>query len=353
MPLDIKIDKKIQSEVHNYDLSNIPFGQVFSDHMLYVEYNDGEWKQPTIMPYQELSLSPAISGLHYGQSIFEGLKAYKTPDNKPVVFRPHDNFKRMNMSARRMSMPEIPEEVFMDGMKKLIDIDQAWIPQSEGSALYIRPIMFACDKYVGIKPSDNYIFLIFTCPVGPYYPKPLKVKIEQKYVRAFKGGVGYAKVAGNYGAALHPTEIAQKDGYDQLIWTDGVNFREIQESGTMNIFFVIDGKTVTPPANDGTILEGITRNSIIELLKHHNYPVEERKITVDEVLQAWKDKKLEEVFGSGTAATIAHISHIGHDDKQMELPDIDKREVSNFVFNRLENIKTGKEESPFDWLLFP
>lgn len=350
MASDIKIEKKSESDLHKLDFTKLPFGRVLSDHLFYVEYEEGEWKEPSIIPYQPISFTPAAAGLHYGQSVFEGLKAFKSYDHKPVIFRPEDNFKRMNLSARRMCMPEIPREFFMDGMRELVNLDQAWIPDQEGSALYIRPLLIATEKYFGIKPSDYYCFLIFTSPVPPYYPKPLKVRVEENYVRAFKGGVGYAKAAGNYGASLYPTDLANKEGYDQVIWTDGVKAKEMQEFGTMNLFVVINGTVITPPTDDGTILEGITRNSAIEVLKLHNYPVVERKITIDELVEAYDNGELEEVFGTGTAATIAQISHIGYRDKYMELPPVEDAEIANFVFKKLERIKRNIEKPPYDWL---
>lgn len=349
MSYPIRIESNKNSRLKDVDLDNIPFGKLFSDHMLNCEYKDGKWSDIQIESYKPILLSPATSAIHYGQSVFEGLKAYKHSNGDAYIFRPYDNFRRLNQSAERMCMPALPEEIFIDGLKELIRLDKDWIPTSEGSALYIRPFIFATDEFLGIKPSDNYKYMVFTCPVGAYYPEPISVKIETKYVRAFKGGAGYAKAAGNYGAALYPAYLQQQKGYRQLIWTDGVEFSSIQESGTMNIFFVIDGKVITPIA-DGTILEGITRNSVIQILKDHGVEVEERKITVDEVLQSHSKGILEEVFGTGTAATIAHIIKIGHDNGDIELPPMEERKISNLVYDQLEGIKFGKYPDKYNWL---
>ncbi len=349
MEFPINIQKTSKSKLPEVDLDNIVFGRIFSDHMLIADYAEGQWQGINIMPFQNLSFHPATSVLHYGQSVFEGLKAYKDKDHIPVLFRHEDNWNRMNRSAERMCMPDIPKEIFVDGMKRLISIDRDWIPTSAGSSLYIRPFLIAMDQYVGIKPSDHYRFMIFLSPVNAYYPEPIKVKIEEQYVRAVKGGVGYAKAAGNYGGSLYPASLAQQQGYSQLIWTDALEHRYIEESGTMNIFFKINGTVITPNL-DGTILEGITRNSVIQLLQSENVPVEERPITVNEVLEAHENGTLEDVFGTGTAATIAHIKAIGYRDQELELPPVDERKLSNHILNRLNKIKKREENDPFDWV---
>lgn len=350
MSNSIRVEKVKKSRLPEVDLENIEFGRIFSDHMLEAEYRGGKWQPARIVPFGNFSLSPATTALHYGQEIFEGLKAYKNKDGKPVLFRPKDNWQRMNRSAKRMCMPGIPEEIFMDGLKKLLSLDQDWIPTTEGSSLYIRPFMIATDEYVGIKPADNYKFMTFTCPVGPYYPEPIKVYIEEKYSRAAPGGVGSAKAAGNYAASLYPARLAQEKGYRQLVWTDAKEHRYIEESGTMNIFFVINGKVVTPEL-EGTILKGITRDSVLTLLKDEGYPVEERKITVSEICQAYEDGTLEDVFGTGTAATLAHIKAIGYRDRDMELPPVSERKISSKVLKRLYDIKLGSELNKFNWII--
>lgn len=349
MAYNIKVDKVKQSKLPEIDLDNIVFGKIFSDHMLMADYADGDWQDVQILPFQHLSLSPVTTAFHYGQEIFEGLKAYKDKDNIPVFFRPWDNWKRMNASARRMSMPEIPREIFLEGLRQLASLDQDWIPTAEGSSLYIRPFMIATDEYVGIKPSDHYKFLIFLSPVNAYYPEPIKVKIDQQFARAVKGGVGYAKAAGNYGASLYPASLAQKEGYSQLIWTDAIEHRYIEESGTMNIFFQIDGTLVTPES-DGTILEGIIRDSVIQLARDENIPVEERPIAVDELIEAYDNGTLEDVFGTGTAATIAHIKAVGYKDRELSLPPVDQRTYSNLILARMKRIQKREEKDPFGWV---
>ncbi len=349
MSYPITVHKIKQSKLPDTDLENIVFGKIFSDHMLVADYYDGDWQDTRIIPFQNLSLSPVTAAFHYGQEIFEGLKAYKDENNIPVFFRPWDNWKRMNTSAKRMSMPEIPREIFMDGLKQLLSLDQDWIPTVPGSALYIRPFMFATDEYVGIKPSDHYKFIIFLSPVNAYYPEPIKVKIDQTYARAVKGGVGYAKAAGNYGASLYPASLAQKEGYGQLIWTDAKEHQYIEESGTMNIFFQIGGKLITPES-DGTILEGIIRDSVIQLARDEGIPVEERAVTVDEIVKAHDDGELEDAFGTGTAATIAHLKAIGYEDRDLELPPVEERKYSNRLLERLKRIQKRTEKDPFGWV---
>lgn len=346
----ISIEKVSESRLKDIDLNNIVFGKELSDHMLVADYYEEDWHNVRIIPFQNLSLSPATSALHYGQSIFEGLKAYKTKNDKPVVFRPRDNWKRMNRSAIRMCMPEIPEEIFMEGLKKLIEIDQKWIPQPVGSSLYVRPFMFSTDAYVGIKPSDTYKFIIFSSPAGPYYTEPIKVYIEEKYTRAAKGGVGAAKAAGNYGGSLYPAKIAQQKGFRQLIWTDAKEHKYIEEAGTMNVFFVINGVIYTPALKNGTILEGITRDSILHLLKDEGYKVKETDITVDDILEAHKKGDLNEAFGAGTAATIASIKAIGYRDRLLELPPQTQCHVSQFLFEKLSNIKRRIDEDKYNWV---
>ncbi len=349
MSYSISVNKVNQSKLSETDLENIIFGKIFSDHMLVADYYDGDWQDARIIPYQKISLSPVTTAFHYGQEIFEGLKAYKDKDNNPVLFRPQDNWRRMNVSAERMSMPAVPREIFLDGLKKLLSIDQDWIPTTPGSSLYIRPFMFATDEYVGIKPSDNYKFIIFLSPVNAYYPEPIKVKIDQHYARAAKGGVGYAKAAGNYGASLYPASLAQKEGYSQLIWTDAKEHKYIEESGTMNIFFQIDGTLLTPES-DGTILEGIIRDSVIKLAKDENIPVSEKQISVDEIVEAHNNGALEDVFGTGTAATVAHIKAIGYEGRDLELPPVEQRKISNKLLSRLKAIQKGEEQDIFGWV---
>lgn len=348
--VDIEIIKNENSKLSSIDFDNLPFGRVFTDHMFYVEYSNGSWGKPVVKPFENLSLHPATSAIHYGQSIFEGMKAYKNEAGEVLLFRPDQNAQRLNQSAKRMCMPEVPEELFMAGLKTLVNIDSDWIPTKEGSSLYIRPFVFATDDYIGIKPSDNYIFAIFCCPVGAYYTEPLKVKIENFYTRAAEGGVGEAKAAGNYAASLYPAKMAKEKGYHQLIWTDAKEHKFIEESGTMNIVFEIEDKLVSPMPS-GTILPGITRKSVLEVARAWGKVVEERKVSVEEVRMAAEYGRLTDAFGAGTAATIAQIQTIGFNDFDFELPPVEKRGFSNEVYKYLNDLKTGKVEDPFNWVV--
>lgn len=347
--LNISIQKVQNSRINEVDFDNIPFGKVYSDHMFIADYEDGQWSDLRIVPYENLSMAPASSVIHYGQSVFEGLKAYKNNDGEAVVFRPEANAKRLNKSAERMCIPEVPEELFIQGMTELLNLDSTWIPNKENTALYIRPFVFAMDDYIGIKPSEKYRFMIITCPVGAYYSEPVKVKIETEFTRAAKGGTGYAKAAGNYAGSLYPAKLAQKQGYHQLVWTDATEHKYIEESGTMNIMFVINDTLITPEASS-TILRGITRDSVLTLARDWGMKVEERKVSIKEVIDAAKNGTLKEAFGAGTAATIAHIKLIGHEGVDYQLPAIEEREFSNKVLKAMDAIKLGEAEDKFDWI---
>lgn len=347
----IKVTRIAKSKLPQVDLDDVPFGRVFSDHMLIAYCRGGEWQTPEIVPFGPVPMHPAMSVIHYGQSVFEGLKAYKNQEGEAVLFRPEDNFNRFNESASRLCMAEVPKDVFMDGLKSLVSLDKDWIPTKEGSSLYIRPVMYAIDEYVGIKPSDDYCFMIFTCPVGAYYPEPITVKIEEHYSRAASGGVGAAKAAGNYAAALYPSKMAAEDGYRQLLWTDAKEHKYIEESGTMNVFFVKDGKLITPDTSRDTILKGVTRRSVVTLAKEMGYEVEERSILVEEVVQGLRDKTLTEAFGAGTAATIAHISGIGFREEHFDLPPISERKVGNSLLAKLTSIRLGQEPDTHGWVV--
>lgn len=348
--MDIKVNRRAESNLNKIDLDNLQFGRVFSDHMFVMEYSGGEWKNPEITAYGDLNMSPATSVLHYGQSFFEGMKAYKNSAGEVQLFRPEQNAERFNASARRMCMPEIPVDVFIESLKSLIEVDKDWVPARDGYSLYVRPFMIATDPYVGIKPSDTYKFIIFTCPVGAYYSEPVKVKIETEYSRAVEGGTGYAKAAGNYAGALYPAMEAQKQGYRQLIWTDAKEHKYIEEAGTMNVIFQIGDTLITPKSSD-TILAGITRRSVVDVARDWGYKVEERKVLISEVIAAIKAGTLVEAFGAGTAATIAQISLIHYDGVDYELPAVEGREFSNKVKEELENIKYGKIEDRFNWMM--
>ena len=350
MPYEIKVEKVIKSRLAETDLENIVFGRIFSDHMLVSDYEDGDWRDTKIVPYGNISLSPATTALHYGQEIFEGLKAYRDANGDAYIFRPYENFKRMNISAERMAMPHIPEDIFMNGLKELVKLDKGWIPGKPGSAMYIRPFMFSNDEYVGIKVSDNYKFIIFCSPVNSYYPEPIKVKIEQVYTRASGGGTGEAKAAGNYAASLYPQKLAMQKGYRQLLWTDAKEHKYIEESGTMNVFFNIDGTIITPSFS-GSILKGITRDSCLTLLRDQGYKVEERPISVDEIVDAYRKGTLREAFGTGTAATIALIEAIGYNDEELTLPPVTQSEVALWLNDTLDKIKRCELPDKYNWML--
>lgn len=346
--LDITITKAETSRLTVTDFSQLPFGKVFSDHMFIAEYEDGVWTNLRVMPYGPIPMSPAISALHYGQAIFEGMKAYRQHDGKISVFRAEKNFERFNKSAARMSMPAIPNDIFMQGIAALIEIDEQWVPAQDGYSLYIRPVMFATDPYLGVKPSDKYTFALLTTPTGPYYSKALKVKIETEYTRADDGGVGYAKTAGNYARSLYPFAEAQKEGFDQLIWTDAASHEYIEEAGTANLIFVIDGKLVTPSVRS-TVLDGVTRDTIIQLAKKAGIEVEERRVTVKEVIEGIENGSLTDAFAAGTAATVTPIGEIGYQGKTYVLTDPATRTVSAGIAKTLNDIRYGLAPDEFGW----
>ena len=317
--------------------------------MFICDYIDGSWQNFRIQPFQDLSLSPACTTLHYGQTIFEGLKAYRNQEGEILIFRPDKNAERFNKSAERMCMPKIPEDIFIKSIEELLSVDKAWVPEGEKNSLYIRPISFALDPYIGIKPADNYKFMIICGMAGGYYSEPVNVKIETHYTRAVSGGVGFSKTAANYAAALYPAVEAQKEGYHQLIWTDGKSHEFVEESGTMNLFFVINNQLVTPPLGD-TVLDGVTRDSIIHLSKLLNIDVDVRKVSVKEVISSLESGSMSEAFGAGTAATIAPIKSIGYNNKKYNLPEISEKSISNTLLNKLSNIKFGRELTELNWL---
>ncbi|MFN4234686.1 MAG: branched-chain amino acid aminotransferase [Bacteroidia bacterium] len=346
----ISIRKSTESRINQVDFNNIPFGKIFSDHMYVVEYNGKEWVNPQIVPYGNMPFSPSSAVIHYGQSIFEGMKAYKNKKGEIMLFRPLDNFKRLNRSAVRMCMPELPEELFMEGLKELINIDSKWVPDTEGSALYIRPFMFSSDEFLGVRPSEHYKFMIITSPVGAYYTEPVKVLVEDYYTRAVEGGIGFVKAAGNYARSLYPAKLAQDKGYHQLIWTDAREKKYIEESGTMNVMFVIDDTLITPAVST-TILEGITRDSVLTLAREWGMKVEERRVSVAEVIEAHEKGSLKDAFGTGTAATIAHFALIGYKGKDYVLPPIETREFSNKVKIELNKIRLAEVPDTHNWII--
>ena len=346
---DFNITRVERSKLNEMSLDNIPFGKYFTDHMLEADYEDGEWKNVEIKPYQPLLLPPSLAALHYGQSIFEGMKAYKNQQGEPFIFRPFDNFKRFNISAERMAMPHISEEIFIEGMRQLIDLDKNWIPEKEDHSLYIRPFMFSSDEVIGVKPSDKYKFMIILSPTGPYYDTPMRIYVEENYVRAVPGGVGYAKAAGNYGGAMYATAEAKKKGYDQVLWTDAFEHKYIQECGTMNVFFIIGDTAITPDLVPGTILAGVTRDSTMVLLKEMGFKVEERAISIDDIVDAYKAGSLYEVFGTGTAATISMIKELRYKDFVMSF-DTDKWLSAPEVKKSMTAIKEGRAADKYDWM---
>jgi branched-chain amino acid aminotransferase len=347
--VSINVKETEHSRLSELDFNNIQFGKVFSDHMFTLDYKDNHWGDGQILPYGPVLMSPSTSALHYGQAIFEGMKAYKNEKGDIALFRPLDNHKRINISAERMCMPTIPQEYFLEGLQQLIKLDQGWIPTAAGASLYIRPFIIGTDEFIGVKPSDTYRFYIFTSPAGVYYNKPVKVLVETNFIRAVEGGVGYVKASGNYGRSLFPTKLAQQRGYDQIIWTDARNHRYLEESGTMNLMFVIDDVLITAPLGD-TILAGITRDSVLTIARDWKIKVQERKISIDEVIDAHKKGTLQEAFGTGTAATIAHISQIGFEGKDYVLPTTTENSISNRVAQELEDIRKGRTEDVHNWM---
>jgi branched-chain amino acid aminotransferase len=349
--LDIRVKKVEESRIHEIDPLNINFGKNYSDHMLIAYYEDGAWKQPEIVPFADLHFSPATTFLHYGQAIFEGVKAYMDPNGNPIIFRPYDNWQRMNRSAERMAMPDVPKEIFIDGMRKLIDMDRKWVPQGEDTSLYIRPFMLAVDEFIGVRPAEKFMFIIITSPAGPYYNHPVSIYVQDKYVRAFPGGIGFTKAAGNYGMSMYPTQQIKKMGYDQILWTDGFEHKYVQEIGTMNVFFVIGDTVVTPDVTEDIILEGVTRDSVLTLLREKGVKVEERKLSIDEIEAAHKAGTLKEAFGTGTAASIAPIYALTYHDDKMILPPVENWDICNWLKKELADIRYGRKQDTHDWIV--
>ncbi len=346
----INITKVETSKLAGTSLENLPFGRFFTDHMLEADYENGEWKNVEIKPYQPLLLEPSTAALHYGQAIFEGIKAYKYEDGTAAIFRPMDNYKRFNISAERMQMPAVPEEIFIEGMRILIELDKNWIPSLPEHSLYIRPFMFSTDAVIGVKPSESYKFIILLSPTGPYYAAPMKIYVEEKYTRAAPGGVGFSKNAGNYGASMLATSIAKKAGYDQVLWTDAFEHKYLQEVGTMNVFFIIGNKAITPSLEDGTILAGVTRDSAIVILREMGLEVIEQKFSIDELIEAHVAGQLREVFGTGTAATISMIKELRYKEYDM-LFDTDSWKVAPELKNRLNAIRDGQTPDTHGWMM--
>ena len=336
--LDIQVTKAETSKLKDLTLENIPFGKYYTDHMLEADYENGAWKNVEIKPYQPLLLEPSTAALHYKQAIFEGIKAYKDESGNAFIFRPFYNFQRFNISAERMQMPTVPEDIFMEGMRMLVELDKNWIPSMADHSLYIRPFMFSSDPVIGVKPSDTYKFMILLSPTGPYYNTPMKIYVEEKYTIAAPGGVGFSKNAGNYGASMLATALAKKAGYDQVLWTDAFEHKYLQEVGTMNVFFIVGDTAITPSLDQGTILAGITRDSAITVLQEMGLTIVERRITIDELIEFHKAGSLREVFGTGTAATISLIKELRYQEYVMQF-DTNSWQIAPELKTRLNDIR--------------
>lgn len=349
---DLKIILNKQPKTKN--LTNLEFGRTFTDHMFMMEYSEEKgWYNPRIVPYENLSMDPSSCVLHYGQGIFEGLKAYRKQNDEIQLFRPEDNFSRLNRSARSLCIPQFDEQKVLQYLKVLLQIEKDWVPGDFGTSLYIRPYIIATDHFLGVDPSLNYRLIIILSPVGAYYPegfKPVKILVEEKYVRAIRGGLGEAKTMANYAAGLLAGKEAKQKGYNQVLWLDGIQQEYIEEVGTMNIFFKIDGIVVTPPLN-GTILPGITRDSVIKILKGWNIPIEEKTISIEDIIKASQEGILEEMFGSGTAAIISPISELAYQDHKITVENYDENSLVTKLYNYLIGIQYGLEKDPFGWVV--
>lgn len=344
----MKINLVEKSSIDAVNFENLSFGKIFTDHMFISKYKNGEWSAGEIKPYENISISPSARVLHYGQAIFEGMKCFKSEQDELFLFRPEENFKRFNKSSVRLAIPEIDENIFFDGLKELVKIDSEWVKKGIGNALYIRPFVFASEPSINASEANEYTFMIICSPSKSYYgDMEISVKVEEKYSRAAKGGVGYAKAAGNYAAAFYPTKLALDQGFQQIIWTDSNNHNAIEEAGTMNLFFVIGDKLITSPTSD-SILDGITRKSIIELAEFHNIDVLEREITIDEIIKEHNSGNLKEIFGSGTAVVVLPIKSFGHRDQLYTL-NSEKNSISSFLKEKLNNIQYNISNEFENW----
>jgi len=345
--LEIPVEKTAHSRIAEIDFENLPFGKIYTDHMFICTYRNGSWQDPRVMPYQAISLDPSAKVFHYGQTVFEGMKAYKDEEGRVWLFRPEQNQKRLNISAKRLAIPEVPKAVFMEGLKTLIRTDQDWIPRSAGSSLYVRPFIFASGNGFHASPADEYTFIIACSPSGSYFSGKVSVRIEETYARAANGGVGYAKAGGNYAGQFYPTSLAVADGFQQVIWTDDNTHEYIEEAGAMNIFVRIGDTLLTSPTSD-RILDGITRKSILQLAESEGIPTEVRKIRVEELVQAAEAGTLKELFGAGTAAVVSPISSFGYKGMLYELPEVEESYASHFK-KRITDIQYNKSDDPFGW----
>ncbi|MBS4039244.1 MAG: branched-chain amino acid aminotransferase [Flavobacteriales bacterium] len=336
-----------QSKINSVDFENLPFGSVFTDHMLVCDFKEGAWQKPMIQPYQPFMIDPSAKVFHYGQAIFEGMKAYKDANGAVWMFRPEENWKRFNHSAERLAMPEVPEHIFMDGLKTLLTIDKNWVKAGNGNSLYIRPFMIAIGSGVIANPSTQYRFMIILSPAKSYYAGEVKVIIAQHYSRAANGGIGAAKAAGNYAGQFYPTKLAHEKGFQQVIWTDDATHTKLEEAGTMNVFFRIGDTLITAPTSE-RILDGVTRKSILTLAEHLGIATEVRSITVKELIEAHQNNQLKEIFGAGTAAVINPISGFSYDDVYYELPKLESSTALQLK-QKLTDIQYKKSEDPFHW----
>ncbi len=351
--MELKITKA-ESPKTLPDESSLGFGTIFTDHMMLMDFDQEKgWNNARVEPYQKLIMDPAAMVLHYSQTIFEGLKAYRTESGKIQLFRPKDNIKRLNTSARKMCIPEMDEDFLFESLKKLINLEERWVPREPGTSLYIRPTVIAVDPYVGLRSSNTYLFYIILSPVGAYYAEgfnPVKIWVSKDYVRAIRGGVGDAKTGGNYAASLKATEEANKNGYTQVLWLDGVEQKYIEEVGAMNIFFIIDDEIITPMLS-GSILPGITRDSVISLAKKWGMKITERRISIDEIVEAHENGKLKEVFGSGTAAVISPVGEIKYGDKEMVIEGGEVGELSQKFMDSITDIQYGRVDDDMNWVI--
>ena len=344
----IKVIRTKHSSRPGVNFDRLGFGTHVSDHMLVADFYHGEWNEPKIVPFANLSLSPASLGLHYGQTVFEGMKAFQMQDSRVNIFRIRKHFERFNRSLARMCMAEIPYEIFEEGLKQLVAIDKNWVPKKKQGSLYIRPFMFASEAKFGVAAANEYRFVIFSGPVGQLFSKPIKVKVEREYIRAAKGGTGFAKCGGNYGGALYPAKLAKEKGYDNVIWTDAKEHRYIEESGSMNLMFVIDQTLITPPVSD-SILDGVTRDSLLTIAKDMSVKIEIRPLSIDEIIEAFKQNKITEVFGAGTAAVVAPIDTLGINGVDYETPAYSNENIMFRLKDKLSAIRNGIEEDIYKW----
>ena len=341
--------KRIEkSRIKDVDFSNLEFGKYISDHMLMADFLNGKWQEPVIVPFGDIPMSPAMLSLHYGQSVFEGMKAFQNKNGDICIFRPQKHSERLNKSLARMCMPEIPEELFIQSLHAIVEVDKSWIPTSEGSSLYLRPVVFAYEPRLGVKIADHFKFFVLTSPAGAYFSKPTRLKVEETFVRAAEGGTGFAKCAGNYGGAFYPTQVARQEGFDQVLWTDAKEHKYIDEAGVMNVMFVVNGKLITPKLTSA-LLDGVTRDSILTLAPGLGMTVEQRKVSVAEIEEAFKNGSITEAFGTGTAAVVSPIATINIHGVDYNLPAAGKDSFQQRVKEKLNNIRLGIEPDVYGW----